>query len=193
MPYESDLTANKKRSVGTPLREFNVPDGEQSEIEDNLDLRRQQFAQMKAKKEKQPITESAKKRIEMLCGMLSLTREATINDNKFVLKLLKAKETAYISTEIYKPDFVYTIERDIYFKQITLAKSLISINDVDINLFLSNDENDIAVNIAFVQELHDYVVDYLFDEYIKLNNQAKEQCGIRTKEQAEDLVEDLKK
>jgi hypothetical protein len=196
MPYENDLIANRKRTVGSPLKEFVVPEGDFLESEDEEKsrmLREQHQLQMRAKKEKQPISESGKKRVEMLCGMLSLTKEVKFNDTIFVVRLLRAKEAAQIASDILKLNLTYNVENSYAFKHLTLAKALVSINNIDIDTFLDSANNDDKAKQAFVEELQEFVVDYLFKKYTELNEEVKVKYGIKTEEQAKELAEDIKK
>lgn len=196
MPYENDLIANRKRTVGSPLKEFVVPEGDFLESEDEEKsrmLREQHQLQMRAKKEKQPISESGKKRVEMLCGMMSLTKEVKFNDTIFVVRLLRAKEAAQIASDILKLNLTYNVENSYAFKHLTLAKALVSINNIDIDTFLDSANNDDKAKQAFVEELQEFVVDYLFKKYTELNEEVKVKYGIKTEEQAKELAEDIKK
>jgi hypothetical protein len=182
MPYENDLIANRKRTVGSPLKEFVVPEGDFLESEDEEKsrmLREQHQLQMRAKKEKQPISESGKKRVEMLCGMLSLTKEVKFNDTIFVVRLLRAKEAAQIASDILKLNLTYNVENSYAFKHLTLAKALVSINNIDIDTFLDSANNDDKAKQAFVEELQEFVVDYLFKKYTELNEEVKVKYGMQ--------------
>lgn len=161
--------------------EQSFQDKEQFEAEERA------YAARKGIKEK--VSDSARKRIEMLLGMSQTTREVNIENNIFVLRTLKAKEMREAMMAAF--DFDGTVQAPYEMRKQLLGRALTHIAGIEIEQFIGTSTLD--GKMAFIDELDDNLLNRLYDEYVKLSNTAKEKYSIKNPEDMKEVVEDIKK
>jgi hypothetical protein len=161
------------------------PQGNQiSETEMNM------MAAKKAQREgKQRLSDGARRRIEMLIGMVRLSREIDIEGNVFKLQTLKSKELrdALVATA----EFDGTIQQIFETRKQLLARSLVMIAGVDVEQFLNSDE--MQDRLDFIEEMDHSLLLRLYSEYISLAKEAQDKYALKTPEEVKEVLEDLKK
>lgn len=132
---------------------------------------------------------AARKRIEMLCGMSSLTREVNIDQNIFVLKSLRAKDNRQTLLDAMKYDG--TVEFSFELRRQVLARSLLQIAGSDVEAFLGT--SDFKARLEFLDELDEAVLDRLYNEYLILSKEIKDKYSLVKEEEVKEAIEDIKK
>ena len=135
------------------------------------------------------ISEAAKKRIEMLCGMSQINREVMIGENSFGLRTLKSKESRDALAASLKYDG--TIEFSFEIRKQILARSLFSVAGIDVESFLGSYEFEAKLN--FLDELDDAVTERLYAEYIDLNKEIKDKYSLKSEQDIKGVIEEVKK
>ncbi len=135
------------------------------------------------------ISEGAKKRIEILCGMTQLSREIQIGETKFVVQSLKNKHNRQALAEAMK--FDGTIEFPFEIRRQILSRAITFVSDIEVDMFLGDDSLQAKLN--FLDELDEVVVERIYQEYLLLNKEIKEKFSIKTTEDLEQVSEELKK
>lgn len=138
---------------------------------------------------KEKLSDSAKKRIEILCGMTQLVKEVEIENTQFVIKSLKNKENRQSIANAMKYDG--TIEFPFEIRKQILARSIHSISGVDVESFLG--DSSLQSRLDFIDELDDGVAERLYQEYLNLAKEIKEKYSLKTEDSIKELVDDLKK
>jgi hypothetical protein len=138
---------------------------------------------------KEKITDGAKRRIEMLLNMTRSTREFSFAGNSFVLQTLKAKEAR--EAIVAASEFAVTVQESFEVRRQFLARSLTQVAGVDIDQFLGS--NSLETRLAFIEELDDFLINRLYDEYLLLRKDAMSKYAINTADEAKEVMEDLKK
>lgn len=212
MRFESPI--GSKNFANKPIKEFEVPDESnrplskeemieenvrklrefqervQSTQEDDMEVERQIREAREAKRTgRERLTEGAKRRIETLIGMTRTIHSVDINGNVFVFQSLKAKEVRDAILAISK--FDGNVQSLFETRKQFLARSLIQIAGVDIEQFLGS--VTLESKLDFIEELDDVLLNRLYDEYLKLTNEAKSKYAVNTDNDAKEIVEDLKK
>lgn len=138
---------------------------------------------------KERMPDAARKRIELLINMSKLYRHVTLDGNEYLLQTLSTKDLRDVYIESSKFDgtveFPYEIRRQI------LSRSLVQIAGQDVGLFLNS--NSLEVKLDFLDMLPENFAGRLFDEYNVLAKEANDKYSIKTKEDAKEVIEDLKK
>lgn len=135
------------------------------------------------------ISESARKRIEMLLGMSQTIREVKIENNVFVLRSLKAKEMREALTAVI--EFDGTVQGPYEIRKQLLGRSLTHVAGIEIGQFLGS--NTLESKFIFIEELDESLANRLYDEYLALSKESKEKYGVKNSEDAKEVVEDIKK
>jgi hypothetical protein len=135
------------------------------------------------------ISEAAKKRVEMLCGMSQINREVTIGENSFILRSLKSKESRDALTSSLKYDG--TIEFSFEIRKQILARSLFSVSGIDVESFLGT--YDFEAKLNFIDELDDAVAERLYAEYVDLNKEIKDKYSFKSEQDIKGVIEEVKK
>jgi len=161
------------------------PQGNQiSETEMNM------MAAKKAQREgKQRLSDGARRRIEILIGMVRLTRDIDIEGNVFKLQTLKSKEMrdALVATS----EFDGTIQLVFETRKQLLARSLVMIAGVETAQFLNSE--DMQDRLDFIEEMDHSLLLRLYSEYISLSKEAQDKYALKTPEEVKEVLEDLKK
>lgn len=216
--FESDLGSKKFKAPA--MKELDIPDETNSrmtddEFEDNAakiqelqermhkqqhyhqtqqqdisDVEREIRIAREAKRSgKERLNEGARRRIEMLIGMTRTTHTAEIEGNVFIFQTLKAKEMR--EAIIAASEFDGSIESPFEIRKQLLARSLIEISGVPVEQFIGSAR--LEDKLLFIEELDEALLNRLYDEYIKLAREAKKKYSIKSDEEAQQVVEDLKK
>lgn len=197
--FESDLT-NKEYNLNNQSRNMQVPDfsnpnkidfNELSEFKNRLDkAEKNAYVEKPIEQfQKERLSDGAKRRIEMLCGMLRLTRIVKFNENEFLLQTLKSGEIRESLSKSVPFDgtfhFAYEIRRQL------LSRSLSKISGIDVCDFIGSD--DINLKLKFIDELDEDFLNRLYIEYNELTKESREKYSIKTEEEVKEVIEDLKK
>ena len=148
------------------------------------------FEAKKAQREgKQRLSDGARRRIEMLVGMVRLTRDLEIEGNLYRLQTLKSRELrdALVATA----EFDGSIQLIFETRRQLLARSLIIVAGVEIAQFLNSDE--LQEKLDFIEELDHSLLLRLYNEYTSLAQEAQDKYAIKTEQQVKEVLEDLKK
>jgi hypothetical protein len=138
---------------------------------------------------KERLSDSAKKRIEILLGMTRTTHTADVGGNEFVFQSLKSKEMR--EAIIAAAEFDNSVQFPFEIRKQFLARSIVSIAGVNFSQFIGSDT--LEAKLFFIEELDDALLNRLYDEYLKLAKEAREKFTIKTSEEAKVVIEDLKK
>lgn len=146
-----------------------------------------------ARKQKQSgrerLTPAAKRRIEMLCDFSKNTKDIEIDGNLYILKTLKGKEMR--QALVAASTFDQTIDLPFETRRHLLARSLVQIAGTDVELFLGDDS--LETKLEFLEELDELVLDELYNGYLKLVAEVKARYAVKSSEDAEGVLADLKK
>ena len=208
-----DSPLGKKNFTSQPLREFDVPDGDDIPNQyraPNIDqdsLR--EFQQRLNPQVKDPrvveeeiasarearrtgmekISDGAKRRIEMLIGITRSTRDVDIEGNIFTLQTLKSKEMRQAIMSVTQ--FDGTVEGPFEMRKQYLARSITHVAGIEINNFLASDK--LEARLAFIDELDEPLLNHLYSEYLELTKMAREKYSVKSDEEVKEVLEDLKK
>ena len=199
--FESSIGGRKFASQG--MRDFEVPDeteqynsnfsrnsNNSNQLKDSLEFEREVAAVREVRRTgKEKINEGAKRRIEVLLGMVQTTREVVVGENNFVLRSLKSKEMrdSLMATSEYDG----TIQAPYEIRRQILSRSLISIAGVSIEQFLGSDS--LETKMLFLDEMDESLLVRLYDEYIILSKDSKEKFAVKTEEDVKEVVDNIKK
>ena len=138
---------------------------------------------------KEKITDGAKRRIDMLLGLIKVTREVVIENNVFILKTLKAKDMRDVMIGTF--EFEGTIQAPYEMRKQLLGRSLTHVAGIEIEQFIGSPS--LESKFAFIDQLDESLSNRLYDEYVLLSNSAKEKYSIKSSEDMKEVIEDLKK
>jgi hypothetical protein len=190
------FTKNFPPQAQPTLREFTVGAPEESHAQPQQAVSPPQVQQTlkQARQEKltaaDRISDTGKRRIELLAQIGRLTKEVKIGEYTFTLRTLKAweMEAAMLAT-VRSAEF--NIEASYETRRQQLARSIAKIDGTDMEEVLETNTIDAKLNL--IEEMEEIVVSKLWDTFVLLQNEAKEKYGINTEAQAKEVVEDLKK
>lgn len=215
--YDSSL--GSKSFAGSPLREFDVPEGgiqygsnpnsrlggyapqvdaavefqermEQESSQESVEFERSMKEARDAKRTgKTRLNEGARRRIEMLVGMSRTTHEADIGGNQYAFQTLGSKE---MRTAIMAASaFDGSVQSPFEIRRQLLGYSLTKIAGLDVAQFVGS--NDIEAKLELIDNLDDALLNRLYDEYLLMVKESREKYAIKTEEDAKEVAEDLKK
>lgn len=187
-----------------PLREFNVGAPEEQpqtqpmqqtfsspqvssppQIQQSLKEARQEKIAIAGK-----ISDTGKRRIELLAQIGRLTKDIKIGDYTFTLRTLKAREMeAAMLATVRSAEF--NIEASYETRRQQLARAISKIDGTDIDDVIDSHSIDDRLNL--IEELEEMVVSKLWDTFILLQGESRAKYGINTETDAKEVVEDLKK
>lgn len=211
MPTINSPITNKNYQQNAGMREFVIPDGSdemdhhqhypeehmhqaspmqapQYPAQQNIPLQSVMQNRKSAEKNNK-ISDAGRKRIEILCGMSSLTKEVDIEGNIFVLRSLKSKESRDCLVSSLKYDG--TIEFTFELRKQILARSIATVSGIDLADFVGS--YDFEAKLQFIDELDDLIIDKLYAQYLSLNKQIKDKYGLSDQNVVKEVVEDIKK
>lgn len=187
-------SGNMKKLDVEEIRQFQQRlDGVSFEQEEDLspkeELRIIEDARRNRRKGIERLSQGAKKRIEMLIGMTRSVRPVVIDNTEYVLQTLKSQEMrdALLSSSKYEHTVEFAFEIRLQF----LARSLMKIGGIDLDQFLG--DPSFEAKLLFINELDEHLLNRLYNEYSSLAKGATERYSVRTPEDAEGVVADLKK
>jgi hypothetical protein len=169
---------------------YNDGDQSQSSLQNIADLERKvQEAKRARSNGKERLSETAKRRIEMLCGMSRMDKEVEIDGNIYSLRTLKSKEIQEAINICIKYDG--SVDLSFETRKQFLARSLYKVANTDISDFLN--DNSIEARLEFFDCMEESVLSRLYSEYTKLVAESDLKYSIRKESELKELVEDLKK
>lgn len=160
----------------------NVPETDEETVRVSQEMRR-------SKKTIDRLGEGAKKRIEMLLGMTRTTKEIEVGGNVYVLQTLKSKEARECIMEASK--FDGTVQTPFEIRKQFLSRSLKVVAGIEIEQFVGS--NELSAKLAFLDELDEHLIGRLYEEYVKLTEEAKGKFAANSEEKISEVLEDLKK
>jgi predicted nucleic acid-binding Zn ribbon protein len=196
--FESGSFSKKVPGPGG-MREFNVgvdeAEFQPAPQQNQMSVAEMEAAVRQARAEKvsgnTKIGELARQRIALLTNIGRLTRKVEIGGFSFSLRTLKNKEAKEATLATFNEDVKTELQASFESRKHQLVRSIYEIDGQDIALVLG--DNSIETRLAFIDELEDSVFSRLFDEYIKLRNEAKAKCSINSEKDVEEVAADLKK
>jgi hypothetical protein len=159
--------------------------------DDDINVVERKIAEAKTKRSSgaSRLSEGAKKRIEMLCGISRNFKEVDVDGNQFVLRTLKSKELLEALVSSAKLDG--TISLPFQTRKELLARSLVKIAATDVYLFLGDDS--IEARLEFLDELEEPIIEKLYREYTLLVDEVNNRYGLNESQVAKEVPEDIKK
>ncbi len=215
--FDSPITKkNYNISSGAPLKEFNVSDLSEEDIEfakrmeeeDRKHMAAQSasprsVAEMQAqvnqaRKEKasgsEQLSLTKKKRFEFLANIGRAFKDVEIEseDNKvvFTLGTLKSKENKEITMLVLNSsqnDAEFMFES----RRHILAKAIHKINGLEVSDYIGDDS--FQSRLDMIDEMDEILIEKLNAEYTSLSNESKKKYGLISQEVAKEVVEDAKK
>lgn len=162
----------------------------QESVEDSAEIERQiKEAKMARRLGKERISEGAKRRIEMLVGMTRDTREVVLENNTFVLQVLRAKEMS--AAILAASEFDGTVQFPFELRRQLLSRSLTQVAGVDIMQFIGTDS--LEAKLEMVDDLPEPLLFRLYTEYGILVRESGDKYAIKSAEEAQEVAEELKK
>lgn len=209
----SNESSSFKRNVNYPanapkMREFTVgsPNEDMDNIqmpmvENNRHLQSQEDVEQElrnARREKQEairngpkITDSAKKRIEILAGIGRLVKDIKIGEYTFTLRTLKAKEQREAAIATFT-NSSSQMEASFEARKQQLARAITHIDGNDIEAVIGDNSLE-AIMLFLEEDIEEIVLNKLFSEFVDMKKEIQEKYGIATKKDVEEVSEDLKK
>lgn len=179
---------------GTPVPSHHNVQQFQAKGVENFSLSQEEEAQLKEarrqKAEGPRISESGKKRIEILSGIGRLTKDVPIGEHVFSLRTLKNKENDEATRAIFA-SAITQIEAAQESRRQQLARSIYKIDGIDVDSALGT--SSLEDRATVVGELEDIIVEALWNGFMALKNEVRAKYGIATEEQAKEVLDDLKK
>ncbi|MCZ2224568.1 MAG: hypothetical protein LC122_13165 [Chitinophagales bacterium] len=167
------------------LRSFEVDEEESlSKVHEDFEVQRKEKVFGKER-----LPESAKKRIEVLLGMTTLTKEVSVGKTSFVLRTLRSNEVRTVLKTASPLDGTWEFGLEI--RRQVLARSIVKVNSTDVDVFLNSDS--LESRLGLVDSLDEPVVKLLHKTYEELAKEANEFYGVSDEVEAKVLVEEIKK
>lgn len=175
------------------LRDFNArygPPQEPTPTKDQAELE-QQFREARDAKRlgRERLNDGARRRIEMLVGMTRHTRTFDIGGNSYTLQTLRSRELR--EAVIAATAFDGSVQSPFEIRKQLLSRSLTQIAGMDADQFVGSP--DIETKLAAIEEFDHYLLGRLYDEYLLMVKEAQTNYSVQTPEQAQGVVDDLKK
>lgn len=202
--FESSISS--KNFGTTQMRNLVIPDETESDIqrfslsdEESLELERkiQHDKDLKMNKGVEKISEGAKKRIEILIGMTTSTKEIDVSGVIFKVKVLSSKDVkdailhSYEEKAKYKTEVMSNYNEMFELRRQIIARAVLSIGELSFSDFIaSNDLND---KLSFVDQLDESALTKIYTDYNTLSKESSDKYEIKTKEQVEEVAQDIKK
>ena len=138
---------------------------------------------------KERLSEGARRRVEMLINMSRMTRDVVIEGNLYRLQSLASKELREVM--IATAEFDGSVQMVFENRKQILARSLIVVAGVDFGQFLNS--TDIKDRIDIIEELDHALLVRLFNEYVILAQEVQDKYTLKTEQEVQEVLEDLKK
>jgi hypothetical protein len=156
------------------------------------DIKRSEEAMKAAKTAKfapSRLSATAKKRIEMICGISRVNRSVVIDGETYTLQTLKSYETR--EALLAASQFDGSIESPFEIRRQLLAYALCSVAGTDVEMFLET--NRLEARLDMLDELPEMLLVKLMDEYNKMMEEVQTKYFPKTEAAAAEVIEDLKK
>lgn len=158
--------------------------------EDSAQIEREIRAAKEARRTgRERVNEGAKRRIEMLVGMVRSTRQVELDGNLYILQTLRSKEMreSLMGAAAYdgSVQFPYELRRQL------LGRSLIHVAGIDIEQFIGS--NSLEAKLDLIDDLPEVLLLRLYAEYSILVKESTEKYAIKSEVDASEVMEDLKK
>jgi len=161
-----------------------------SSQDDSIEIERQiREAREMRRSGKTRLNDGAKRRIEMLVGMTRSTREVMLGENAFVLQTLRSKEMR--EAIMIASEYDGTVQSPFEIRRQLLGRSLIQIAGVDVAQFVGTDS--LEAKLQLIDDLDEALLNRLYDEYLELVKESRAKYAVKSSEEAQEVVEDLKK
>ena len=203
--FESELGKNSFNSnKGQQRKVYSIPD-ESNEVEydeqeykkpaqrvlteeERKDYIAKRFSNKKKSEER--LSAEARERIEFLTGIGRIKKDVEFEGVTFSIQSLKSRELREIAM-ISLSNKITNIERSFEVRKQVLARSIFQINNNLVEYVIGDD--DFQAKLNFIDELDENTVTYLYSKYQEIVEESKVKFGIATKEQAQEVVEEIKK
>jgi hypothetical protein len=186
------INAARRRAGGPPVDENAIRDFQarmQQDQDSPAELERQIQEAREIRKGKERLNDGARKRIEMLLGMTRSSRSFTIDGNTFELQTLQSKDMREAMAAASEYDG--TIHSPFEIRRQLLARSLSFVAGVEVAQFIGSTSLD--ARLAFIDELDESLLNRFYDEYLELVKDARKKYAIKSNEEANEVIDDLKK
>lgn len=165
----------------------NVPTGPQPSFGEM----EQQLSEAKRLKAsgRQRLSDAAKKRIELLCGIAKNSREFEMDGNTYVVRTLKNKEfrEALMAASVFDG----TVELPFETRKQILARALVQVAGTDIELFLG--DSSLEAKLEFIDECDDRMLNKFYNEYLLLVEEVNKKYALKSEADAKEVAADIKK
>lgn len=171
------------------IREFQAranPEFERSEADIEKEIR---DAREFKRSGREKISEGAKRRIEILLGMIQSNKTINIEGTSFTIRTLKSKEmrdAIFIAAK-----FDGTIEAPYEIRRQLLARAITHVADIEIEQFIGG--NTLEQKLMFLDELDDSFLSRLYAEYVSLASSVRDKYAIKNEDDLKEVVEEIKK
>lgn len=203
----SDNKSSFKPGQGTrsTLREFNVglpedsfeqqhPEHTSRGTTQEMSIQEMEQFARQAREEKfaaiAKISDSAKKRIELLADIGRLTKEVIVGGIVFSIRTLKSKEMRDASFATFTETNTQ-LEASYEARKQQLGRAIYQIDHQDIDFVLGS--KDLDARFVLLDSLEETVIGAIWDEFIKLKEEARVKFGLSSDKDTKEVVEDLKK
>lgn len=135
------------------------------------------------------LNEGARRRIEILLGMVRDSRHVDLTSGIYTLQTLRSQELreAIVATQ----PFDGTIQGPFEIRRQLLARSLVQIAGIEIDQFVGS--SDLEVKLEVMDQLPEALLTRLFNEYNLMVAEARDKYAIKTEEDAKEVLQELKK
>lgn len=162
----------------------------QESFEDTAQIEREIREAKEARRTgRERVDAGAKRRIEMLVGMIRTTRQVELEGSLYVLQTLRGREMreSIMAAAHYdgSVQFPYELRKQL------LGRSLIHVAGVDIEQFVGS--NSLEAKLELIEDLPETLLLRLYAEYSILVNESTEKYAIKSELDAQEVAEDLKK
>lgn len=187
--YSSDAPEQRRVMTVSDESSESPDEAEQFQRFKEMERFRQQAKQSDDIKNK--INPEFKKRIEFLSGIGRIEESVVIDNIKFTLQSLKAKEQEEVFDYISNMGNVNAIKMQFEMRAYTLVKSLFLIDDQPLDLVFGKDPK---VQLAALKEFDEAVLDYLYKFYQeKIVKAGQSKYSIKSVAEAKEVVAEIKK
>jgi hypothetical protein len=195
-PGQKPQSTLREFNVGMPEDNFNQQYPEHTAHQPTQEMSIQEMEQMarQAREEKfanmAKISDSAKKRIELLSDIGRLTKDVAVGGITFSIRTLKSKEMRDASFATFTETNTQ-LEASYEARKQQLARAIYQIDHQDIDFVIGS--KDLDARFVLLDSLEETVIGSLWDEFIKLKEEARTKFGLSSDKDTKEVVEDLKK
>lgn len=162
----------------------------QAPVRELSEVEREILAAKKAKREgKERLSDGARRRIEMLLGMIRLHKDIEIDGQMYRVRTLASEELR--EAIVGAAEFDGTVQFIFEMRRQILARSLVVVAGVEVDQFLNSYE--LEDKLYFIECLDHALLIRLYNEYTELTQQAQNKYSPKTDAEVKEVLEDLKK